>query len=90
MNRILLLVTKSIACWVCCGCLFVSFTALSNVLSKQQVVAQVVQQFQAKVLSIRQAKQGDQSVYIVRLLTTRGRVKTIIIDANTGAVIANN
>ena len=45
--------------------------------SKEQAAQQAARQHDAKVLSVKEQKQGDGSVYVVKLLTKDGVVKTV-------------
>ena len=45
--------------------------------SKEQAARQAASQHDAKVLSVKEQKQGNNSVYVVKLLTKDGVVKTV-------------
>jgi uncharacterized membrane protein YkoI len=45
--------------------------------SKEQAARQAAKQHDAKVLSVKEQKQGQSSVYVVKLLTKDGVVKTV-------------
>jgi len=50
-------------------------TALAQ--SKEQVARDAARQYDAKVLSVKEQKQGSQTVYVIKLLTKDGVVKTV-------------
>ncbi len=45
--------------------------------NKQQAAREAARQHDAKVLSVKEQKQGNSSVYVVKLLTRDGVVKTV-------------
>ena len=45
--------------------------------SREQAARQAAKQHDAKVLSVKEQKQGQSSVYVVKLLTKDGVVKTV-------------
>jgi hypothetical protein len=45
--------------------------------SKEQAAREAARQYNAKVLSVKEQKQGRSSVYVVKLLTKDGVVKTV-------------
>ena len=45
--------------------------------SKEQAAREAARQHNAKVLSVKEQKQGSQSVYVVKVLTKDGVVKTV-------------
>lgn len=75
----------------CCAVFLVSYflflpiaTFANEVLSRQQVIEIVQQQYGGKVL---QAKIKNGS-YIVKLLTDSGRVRLIEVDAQNGTILS--
>jgi uncharacterized membrane protein YkoI len=74
------------------GCLLLTLvcsTVLASELSKQQIAELVTNQFQGKVIAINEQQQDGKTIYQVKLLTKKGRVKVIKIDADTGKIIRN-
>jgi len=45
--------------------------------SKEQAARDAARQYDAKVLSVKEQKQGGQTVYVIKLLTKDGVVKTV-------------
>jgi hypothetical protein len=45
--------------------------------TKEQAARQAAQQYDAKVLSVKEQKQGQNTVYVIKLLTRDGVVKTV-------------
>ena len=45
--------------------------------NKEQAAREAARQYDAKVLSVKEQKQGNSSVYVVKLLTKDGVVKTV-------------
>ena len=50
--------------------------------SKQQAAQQAARQYNAKVLSVKTEQQGKKKVYVVKLLTKDGVVKTVRVPAD--------
>ena len=48
--------------------------------TKEQAARQAARQHDAKVLSVKEQKQGNKTVYNVKLLTKDGVVKTVRVD----------
>lgn len=45
--------------------------------TKEQAAQQAARQYDAKVLSVKEQKQGQNTVYVIKLLTRDGVVKTV-------------
>lgn len=45
--------------------------------SKEQAARDAARQYDAKVLSVKEQKQGSKTVYVIKLLTKDGVVKTV-------------
>ena len=45
--------------------------------SKEQAAQDAARQYDAKVLSVKEQKQGQDTVYVIKLLTKDGAVKTV-------------
>jgi hypothetical protein len=50
--------------------------------TKQQAAQQAARQHNAKVLSVKTEQQGNRKVYVVKLLTKDGVVKTVRVSAD--------
>ena len=49
--------------------------------TKEQAARQAAQQHNAKVLSVKETRQGGKTVYVIKLLTKDGVVKTVRVTA---------
>jgi uncharacterized membrane protein YkoI len=56
-------------------------------LSKEQAVQMAQRAFNGKVLAVKQHKNDKQSMYAVKILNKKGRIRTIRINAETGKLI---
>ena len=60
--------------------------AASRALSLDQAVALVEQRFRARVVRADARNEGGHTVYVLRLLNESGRVWTVRVDAESGAI----
>ena len=56
-------------------------------ITMNQAVRMVEQRFQARVVRAETRKDGDQTVYVLRLLDRSGRVFTVRVDAASGRIL---
>jgi uncharacterized membrane protein YkoI len=56
-------------------------------ISMDQAVRTVEQQFRARVVRAEAQQEGGRTVYVLRLLNDSGRVWTVRVDADSGAVL---
>lgn len=61
--------------------------AMAGAISMDQAVKIAEQRFQARVVRAEAEKDGDHTVYVLRLLNESGRVWTVRVDASNGAVL---
>lgn len=61
----------------------------SPIISEQQAIAVVKENFGGKVLKAKLIEQPNASFYKVKLLTKQGRVKQIRVDSSTGKILNN-
>jgi uncharacterized membrane protein YkoI len=62
-------------------------TAFSSSVSMDQAVKIAEQRFQARVVRAEAEKDGDHTIYVLRMLNESGRVWTVRVDASNGAVL---
>ena len=60
--------------------------AATHELTKDQAVALVQRQFHARVVRADARNEGGHTVYVLRLLNDSGRVWTVHVDAESGAI----
>lgn len=53
-------------------------------LSKEEAARNAARQYNAKVLSVKTVQEGKQKVYVIKLLTKNGVVKTVRVAAGNG------
>ena len=54
--------------------------------SMDQAVKMVEQRFRARVVKAESQREGERTVYVLRLLNESGRVWTVRVDAASGAI----
>jgi hypothetical protein len=60
--------------------------AAAGSLTQEQVVKMAEKKFHARVVKVETQKEGGKSIYVLRLLNEAGHVRTVRVDAVTGAV----
>jgi len=60
---------------------------LANNVSMDQAVKMAEQRFKARVVRAEAQREGDHTVYVLRMLNESGRVWTVRVDASNGAVL---
>ncbi len=65
------------------GALVVSATGMSM----DEAVKMAEQQFKARVVRAETQREGDRTIYILKLLNDAGRVWTVRIDAASGSIL---
>jgi len=60
--------------------------AAARALTRDQAVALVERQFHARVIRADARSEGGHTVYVLRLLNDSGRVWTVHVDAESGAI----
>jgi uncharacterized membrane protein YkoI len=63
--------------------------APKNIISKQQAIAVVKDNFGGKVLKAKLLESPSGRFYSVKLLTKKGRVKQVSVDSRTGDILNN-
>jgi uncharacterized membrane protein YkoI len=61
----------------------------NKIISEQQAIAVVKQNFGGKVLKAKFIEQPSASFYKVKLITKEGRVKQVRVDSRTGEILNN-
>jgi uncharacterized membrane protein YkoI len=61
--------------------------ALAAKVSMDQAVRLVQHRFKARVVRAETQKQGDRTIYVLRILDDTGRVFAVRVDAASGAII---
>ncbi len=61
--------------------------ALASGISLDQAVKMAEQRFQARVVRAEAQRDGDRTIYVLRMLNESGRVWTVRVDASSGAVL---
>jgi uncharacterized membrane protein YkoI len=56
-------------------------------ISMDQAVKMAEQQFKARVVRAETQREGDRTIYILKLLNDAGRVWTVRVDAASGAIL---
>jgi len=59
----------------------------ANTISMDQAVKIAEQRFQARVVRAEAEKDGEHTIYVLRMLNESGRVWTVRVDASNGAVL---
>jgi uncharacterized membrane protein YkoI len=55
--------------------------------SMEQAVKMAEQRFKARVVRAEAQREGDNTIYVLRMLNESGRVWTVRVDASNGAVL---
>lgn len=64
-------------------------SAQGAVISESAAAASAQRAVKGRVLSVQLADAGGQPIYRVKILTDEGRVRTVVINAQSGAVLSN-
>ena len=57
-------------------------------ISKSEAAAIAQQRFQGRVIAVKPVQKNSRSVYKVKILDKQGELHTVIINADTGAIIS--
>jgi uncharacterized membrane protein YkoI len=60
---------------------------LANSVSMDQAVKMAEQRFKARVVRAEAQRDGEHTIYVLRMLNESGRVWTVRVDASNGAVL---
>jgi uncharacterized membrane protein YkoI len=60
---------------------------LANNVSMDQAVKMAEQRFKARVVRAEAQREGEHTIYVLRMLNESGRVWTVRVDASNGAVL---
>ena len=69
--------TRSLAAVVLTLLMAASLPSAAFAQTKEQAARDAARQYDAKVLSVKEQKQGQDTVYVIKLLTKDGVVKTV-------------
>lgn len=69
--------------WLCC----LSSLGVAHALTLEQATTQIIQSTSNKVLGAKVGDFNGQRIYIIKILTPKGRVQHIKVDAVTGGVV---
>ena len=58
----------------------------AGAVSMDEAVKMVEQRFRARVVKAETQKEGDHTIYVLRLLDESGKVRTVRVDAASGSV----